>query len=141
MKWYELAENPLAVSEIYSEVPSLQSVRLVEVLLLRDGRRMTVKIEMPHFPDKIPKRWKLQGYTSIQIQLDFWDLQSLDIVQWSSEDQVDMQIEVRAERRIEVKVRSSQYRIQATAHDFRITLHKKAVLRRKVQRNAMAPIN
>ena len=126
MKWYELAENPRAITELYSEVPSLQSVRLVEVHLLRDGPRMTINVDLPRFPDKVPTRWKLQGYTSIQVQLDFWNVQSLDIAQWSTEDQVDVQIEATVERRIEVKVSSLQYHLQAMAHDFRITLHKRS---------------
>jgi hypothetical protein len=127
MKWYELAENPRAITELYSEVPLLQSVRLVEVLLSRDGPRMMVKMDLPQFPDKIPNRWKLQEYTSIQMQLDFWVLESLNIAQWSTEDQVEVQIETKLERRIEVKIMSSQYCVRATAHMFRITLHKKRV--------------
>lgn len=126
MKWYELAENPRAVTELYSEVPLLQSVHLTEVVLLRDGPRMMIKVDLPRFPDKVPTRWKIQGYTSIQMQLDFWNVQSLDIAQWSTEDLVDVQIEAMAERRIEVKISSSQYHLQAMAHDFRITLHKRS---------------
>jgi hypothetical protein len=129
MKWYELAENPRAITELYSEVPLLKLVHLVEVLLLRDGPRMTIKTDLPQFPDKAPTRWKLQGYKEIQMQLDFWGVQSLHIAQWSIEDQVEIQIGATTEGQIDLTIVSSQYRIRATAHDFRIKINKRSILR------------
>jgi Immunity protein 50 len=127
MRWYELAENPRAITELYSEVPLLQSIRLVEVLLLRDGPRMTIKTDLPRFPDKAPARWKLQGYNEIQLQLDFWGVQSLHIAHWSTEDQVEIQIRAAVEKRIDLTIVSSQYHITAMAHDFRIKIHKRSI--------------
>lgn len=127
MKWYELAENPRAITELYSDVPLLQSVRLVAVHLLRDGPQMTIKMNLPRLPDIVPNRWKLQRYNDIQMQLDFWGIQSLHIAQWSVEDQVEIHIGVTVEKQIDLIIVSSQYRIQAIAHGFRIKILKRSI--------------
>lgn len=124
MKWYELAENPRAVSELYSEVPSLQSVRLKKFHLHRDGPRMTLMIDLVQFPDKLPARWKLRGYASVQVQLDFWDLSSIEMILQSVENPVNIAIETTGERQLDVQVASSAGHIQTVARMFRITIHK-----------------
>jgi|SRR5581483_3138932 len=124
MKWYELAENPQAISALYSEAPSLQSVHLKEIHLHRDGPRMTLMIDLSQFPDRIPARWKLRGYTFVQLQLDFWDLTSIEMIQRSMQNPVDVHIGTTGERRVSVQVVSSGGHIQAVVRLFRITLHK-----------------
>lgn len=124
MKWYELAENPRAVSELYSEVPSLQSVHLRKVHLNHNGPLMTLLIDLAQFPDRIPARWKLRGYTSVQVQLDFWGLISIEMALQSMENPVDVAIETTKERWIGVQVASSVDHFQAVAHMFRMAVHK-----------------
>ena len=124
MRWYELAENPQAISELYSDVPSLESVHLIEVSLHRDGTRMSLKVALPRFPDKPPARWKAQGYNTVQVQLDFWTLQTILINGWSTDNFVDIHILPDANKQIDLQIVSSHCSIEATAHDFRITLHK-----------------
>ncbi len=124
MRWYELADNPLAITRVYSEVPSLQSVALREVILDRDGPRMILKLDLPLFPDKPPERWKFRGYSAVHLQLDLWGLESLQVAQWTAKNQVWVQIERTVKGRIALQVTSSQRCIQAVARSFRITLHK-----------------
>lgn len=124
MRWYELAENPQAVSELYSDVPSLETVHLIEVLLHRDGTRMSLKVALPRFPDKPPTRWKVQGYNTVQVQLDFWTLQTILINGWSTDNLVDILILPNTNKHIHLQISSSHCSIEATAHDFRIMLHK-----------------
>lgn len=124
MKWYELAENPRAISELYSEVPSLQSVCLKKFHLHRDGPRMTLMIDLVQFPDRIPARWKLRGYTSVQVQLDFWDLSSIEMILQSLENPVNVAIETTGEQQLGIQVASSAGHIQTVACLFRITIHK-----------------
>lgn len=127
MRWYELAENPRAITELYTDVPLLQSVRLREVRLDRDGPTMKFTIDLPTFPDKVPARWKLRGYNAVQMQSDFWWLRSIQIDRWSAENLVDIQIEATTDGLIALQAASPQCHIQAIAHSFRITLLKQAL--------------
>ncbi len=120
MKWYELADNPRAITELYTDVPLLQSVRLREVILDRDGPTMKFTVDLPTFPEKVPARWKLRGYKAVQMQSDLWWLRSIQLDRWSTENLVDIQIEAIADGLIAVKVTSSSCSIQATAHLFKL---------------------
>ncbi len=124
MRWYELADNPQVLSELYSDVPSLEAVHLIEVLLHRDGTRMSLKVALSRFPDKPPARWKVQGYNTVQLQLDFWNLQTVLIDGWSTDNLVDLHILPGTNKQIDLHILSSQCSIKATSHDFRMTLHK-----------------
>lgn len=127
MNWYELAENPRAITELYNEVPSLQAVRLREVRLNHNGPCMTLIIDLPRFPDKVPPRWKLRGYDAVYVQLDFWDFTSIQLTQWVTENLVEISITPTAEKQICLKVTSSQGGIQTVARSFRMVVHKRTL--------------
>lgn len=124
MNWYELAENPQAIAGIYRDVPSLKAVRLIEVSLNVRGPKMNLKIDLPRFPDNVPARWKLQGYNRIQLQLDFWILQSLQIEDWWASEKADIEISRHNDKQVRLQVFSPQLSLDGIAHDFRITIHK-----------------
>jgi hypothetical protein len=122
MKWYELAENPRAISELYNDVPSLQGVDVKEVILHRDGPRMSLKANLPRFPEPPPARWQLRGYNTAQIQLDCWVLESIQIAQWSTNNLVDIHLETTANGKILLNITSPQCSIQAIFLGFRISV-------------------
>lgn len=91
--WHELAENPKAMAQLYKTVPSLEGLELHELLLHRDGPRLTLKADLACFPDAPPDRWMKDGYSKASIQLDFWGIKSVNISGWSTNTMVDIQIE------------------------------------------------
>jgi Immunity protein 50 len=120
MKWYELIENPQMIVELYHEVPLLQSIDLMEVVLSVDHAKMILRADLPRFPDNPPTHWKEMRYSTIQIQLEFFELQSLKIIQWSTENLVDAQIERTPDGLIRLNIISSQCDIRASAPTLRI---------------------
>lgn len=125
MKWYELAMNPRAISELYTDVPSLQKVHLQEVLFDENGPRVAFLIDLATFPDKVPSRWKRQKYTQVQLRLDFWIVKTVQITGWPKGNIVDIAIEQIVDHYLAVRVLSSLCNIQLSAHDFQMTLYKK----------------
>jgi Immunity protein 50 len=116
MRWYELAENAQALTELYSDVPLLQSVEIFRVALNEDEARMRLEIALTRFPDRPPAQWRAAGYNTVVIQLDFCGLELIQIDRWSTENLVDIQIEALADGLLAVKATSSSCSIQATAH-------------------------
>jgi Immunity protein 50 len=125
MEWYNLAMNPHAISELYTDVPSLQAIPLEEVVLSNNGPTMiTLKMNLPRFPDNAPPRWKFKGYTSIQLQLDFWEPEVVEVSHRSGDHYANIGINLTSEKRIYLNVTSSSWNILAYALAFRITLRK-----------------
>jgi hypothetical protein len=111
-----------AMSQLYKTVPSLEGLELHELLLHRDGPRLTLKANLPCFPDAPPDRWVRQGYNKVSIQLDFWGIQSVNISGWSTNMVVDIQIERinGSEISVAANSRESQTRFSAVCQFFRI---------------------
>jgi hypothetical protein len=120
--WHELADNPKAMSQLYKTVPSLEGLELHELLLHRDGPRLTLKADLPCFPDAPPDRWVREGYTKVSIQLDLWGVQSVNISGWSTNVVVDIRIEKTngGEISVAAKSRESRVRFSAVCQFFRI---------------------
>ena len=120
MRWYELAENPNVIAELYSEVPSLQTIDLMKVELITEDAKMVLHATLSRFSDKPLTLWIERGYNVIHIKLEFWDLRSLRISQWSTENLVDAQIDQTPEGHISLNIMSPQCDIRATARSLRI---------------------
>jgi hypothetical protein len=93
MKWYQCADNPQAVSHLYSEVPPLHAVELVQIVLHEDGPRIELRGNLPQFPDAPPARWGLLKYNKVQLRLDFWIVDSIKIEGWTTHNIIDIEIE------------------------------------------------
>lgn len=120
MNWYELALNPQAVSQLYAETPLLEGVELVEVVLHRDGPKLQMKFNIPQLPDHPPDRWIRNGYNAAQMQLDFFDVAEVQMLGWSTSNQVDVKIDRNAEGRIGLKVEGGPCSMSASSGFFRI---------------------
>ena len=125
MEWYKLATNPRAISEIYTNVPSLEGIRLNEVRFYEDGPRITFFLDIRTFPENVPARWKQRRYNALSLQLDFWMIESVQILKWSKENIVNVSIKQTTEKRIEVQAISSTCHIQLIAYAFSLVLHKR----------------
>lgn len=120
MRWYELAENPHVIAELYHDVPSLQPIDLMKVVLSTEDAKMVLHATLSRFSDKPLALWIEQGYNIMHIKLEFWNLQSLIITQWSTENLVDAQIDQTPEGQIFLNIISPRCDIQATARSLRI---------------------
>lgn len=119
MLWYELAENPQVITELYQTVPPLEAIDVMNIILY-EGAKMIVDAILPRFPDRPPSHWIAVGYNTIHILLEFDEIESVQMTQWSTENLVDLHIEAIAEGQIFVRATSPQCHFQARARSFRI---------------------
>lgn len=78
MTWHHLANNPLAITHLYDEVPPLEKMELIDLVLNRDGPKLKCKMDFPRFAEHRPERWSKDANT-VHIELDFWEIQNLEI--------------------------------------------------------------
>ncbi|MED4462235.1 Imm50 family immunity protein [Metabacillus fastidiosus] len=77
--WYEHFTNNKFISMIYTNVPSLKNLRIEKIEISREGDRITVGFDLPFFADEPPKKWLERGYTTTYIEIDFFDIQEVNI--------------------------------------------------------------
>lgn len=119
MSWYELAENPHVMTELYQTVPLLEAIDVMGLSLDEDGK-MIVEADLPRFADKPPDCWVAVGYNTVHILLEFDGIEAIQITQWSIENLLDLHIEAMAEGRISLRAIAPQCHFQAQARSFRI---------------------
>ncbi|MCC3769522.1 Imm50 family immunity protein [Streptomyces sp. UNOC14_S4] len=68
--WTDLLVDSRGIERIYSgRPPELESVRLHEVGLDREGPALRLRFDLPDFPADPPKKWTALSHDTIQIEL------------------------------------------------------------------------
>jgi hypothetical protein len=78
MRWHELAHNPRAITHLYDEMPPLEQIELIEVIIQRDGPKLICKMNFPRFADHRPERWN-KDCNTVHVELEFWTISDLSI--------------------------------------------------------------
>jgi hypothetical protein len=117
--WHQLAMNPEALSNLYQSVPELQNVDIHRILLHRDGPVMTISLDLPRFPDKPSRRWH-EASNTVQIELDFIGLESIELRGWSTDNIVDIQLNRLPDGKIAINISGAMINLRATCVAFRI---------------------
>ena len=86
MPWYHQCENPQAVESIYSSAPALERWMLREVTLHEDGPRISLRADLPDFPDRPPQRWHPE-FTVAQVTVNLVGVRDLSFVGWSANNE------------------------------------------------------
>jgi hypothetical protein len=82
--WYQLTENPMAISQLYQEVPALTNVLVKNINLSYSGPTLTIDMDLPRFVDNPPARWQKE-YNAAHIQLELCSIDNLRLDGWTVE--------------------------------------------------------
>ncbi|MFB3901800.1 Imm50 family immunity protein [Bacillus amyloliquefaciens] len=77
--WYTKIEESRFLNSLYNEVPNLENVRIEGIYIKEEGRKVTLHFDMPFYAENPPKKWANLGYNSIALQVDFFDIHSLEM--------------------------------------------------------------
>jgi hypothetical protein len=77
--WYEHFLENTFISMIYTNVPSLENIRIEKIEISREGDRITVAFDLPIYADKPPTKWVERGYTTTFVEIDFFDIKEVDL--------------------------------------------------------------
>ncbi|MGG5773670.1 Imm50 family immunity protein [Bacillus sp. X2(2017)] len=67
------------MNSLYNRIPQLENVRIEGIYIKEEGRKVTLHFDMPFYAENIPKKWSNLGYNSIALQVDFFDIHSLEM--------------------------------------------------------------
>ncbi|MFD5747033.1 Imm50 family immunity protein [Streptomyces sp. NPDC127033] len=69
--WIDLVRNSRLLTSLYSEVPSLEAVRIRSVHLDWRGPSLTLRLDLSSFPDNLPADLLWPGHDTLQIHIKF----------------------------------------------------------------------
>ncbi|MFE2289681.1 Imm50 family immunity protein [Streptomyces sp. NPDC059452] len=102
--WIDLVANPHPLKSLYSAVPPLQSVRLRSLHLDWRGPTLTLRIDLPSYPDHAPPDWSKYGHNTLQLHLRFLAVDDLILDGWIPATPVDINFSRLDDRRIRTQV-------------------------------------
>lgn len=89
--WTNFLLNAEKIAAIFpGEVPSLVDVDLHEVVLHRDGPRITLRFDLANYPKVAPKKWEMQKFNRVQLQLTLIGIVDISIKGWATECKIDL---------------------------------------------------
>lgn len=80
--WHSIALNPQAIESIFGNVPSLDSVEIVRIGLVRDGPNASIQFLLDALPERVPLKWGKPRQVSIT--LDLIGIHSLHLNGWGA---------------------------------------------------------
>ncbi|MDV5146879.1 Imm50 family immunity protein [Streptomyces sp. SBC-4] len=118
MSWASLLSNPWAIKRVYDgNPPELVSVPLHAVDLNREGPTLSLRFDMPIFPENPPKKWTAQGFDAVQVTLTLGGVRNVSFSGFTTSPVVE--ITLTARNGVELTVRSPAVEIHAAA----LTVH------------------
>ncbi|WP_322536079.1 Imm50 family immunity protein [Bacillus altitudinis] len=64
---------------LYKELSKLENIRIEGIFIKEEGRKATLKFDMPFYADSQPVKWADSGYNSISLEIDIFDIHYLEI--------------------------------------------------------------
>ncbi|QTE00590.1 hypothetical protein S1361_24880 [Streptomyces cyanogenus] len=114
MSWTSFLQSSQGIDAVYQgSAPELTGVHVREVVLNEDGPTLKLRLDLPRYPDQPPKKWKAQGFNTVQIEVSFSGLRSLTLEGFGTDVNADMSLH--REDGIILNVSSSTMQLSATA--------------------------
>ena len=90
--WMNLLESSQALKSIFNDEPVLKDVILHEVSFRDNGASLFLKIDLNEYPKKQPKKWEISKFNTVQLTLEFWEIDKLIMENWETTNLVNIQL-------------------------------------------------
>jgi len=81
--WTDVLVDKSKVSSIFKEEePSLCNIDIHEIIFHRDGPKITLRFNLENYPSDPPKKWLLQKFNTVQLQLTALDINEVKFSGW-----------------------------------------------------------
>lgn len=84
MDWFELTENPKAITSLFERPPSLEAVEVMRIKIDRDGPTIELTLGLNEYPTSKPARWKQSDANAATLNLQLVGVTSIEHVGWST---------------------------------------------------------
>ncbi|WNY82976.1 immunity 50 family protein [Cronobacter dublinensis] len=81
--WTDVLVDKIKVFSIFKEEePSLYNIDIHEIIFHRDGPKITLRFNLENYPSDPPKKWVLQKFNTVQLQLTALDINEVKFSGW-----------------------------------------------------------
>lgn len=102
--WDEYLANPEQLNACYDQVPELSGVRLRSINLNWRGPQITLRIDLPRFPERVPQEWRAEEVDTFQCHISFLAAEDIALADWSPPATADIALVPEELRRLRVGV-------------------------------------
>ena len=106
MSWTQLLLDAMPISAVLKQTPSLEHVRLHEIVLQQDGPDVLLRLDLREYPANPPQKWVAGQFNTVQLTLRLGEVTDVRLSGWSRDNIVDVEI-VRITSGILVKAKQS----------------------------------
>ncbi|WP_405918235.1 Imm50 family immunity protein [Streptomyces sp. NBC_00728] len=75
--------EPEPLRSLYGRVPDLIGIRIRSVNLNRRGPAVTLRVDLPSFPEMAPQEWIDAGLDTVQCQFQFTAVERISLIDWA----------------------------------------------------------
>lgn len=87
--WIDLLIDKKSISSIFTtNEPSLAGIDLHDIVFHRDGPKITLRFNIVDYPPAPPKKWVIQKYNTVQLQLTAIDIDEVKLSGWKKSNYV-----------------------------------------------------
>ncbi len=115
--WAELLRNPEALTRFYTVIPSLEAVTLRSVHLDRYGPTVTLRLDLPRFPDQPLPEWTDAGCDRFQCQVQFLAVNDFSMSGWEPPVTAAVYLTAQPLRRVSVDIRGEGTAVTFSSSD------------------------
>ena len=91
--WLDLLQDSRGIRQVYGDnLPSLGSAEIINVVLKRGGPTVLMDVNLRTFPDNPPAKWVKQNANTVQIALELYGTERIQISGWTTEYEVDLNL-------------------------------------------------
>jgi len=121
MSWLDLVGNRTFLAKLFGdEAPSLETVEVHEIILHRDGPRLTIRFDLADFPESPPSKWADEGCNTLQVTLMIIGTGDLQLTGWAANVTAQLVIGTATDGRRQVGLSNGAVSLNVTADFVRI---------------------
>ncbi|MEU0252231.1 Imm50 family immunity protein [Streptomyces sp. NPDC006184] len=114
MSWASLLHNSEGIVAIYQGAPpDLAGVHVHEVVLHEDGPNLSLRLDLPRYPDSPPRKWVAKGFNTVQVEISLGGIKTVTLNGFGTHVTADIELSKR--ETVTLDVVSPETHISATA--------------------------
>ncbi|MFD4720080.1 Imm50 family immunity protein [Streptomyces sp. NPDC058431] len=115
--WAELVRNSADLQSLYTDIPSLTAVTVRSIHLNHFGPCLTLRIDLPKFPQNPPPAWVDAELDQFQCHLEFIAIENLELRGWIPDGRSNLELHMRNHHKIFARIESSGFHLSFVASD------------------------
>jgi hypothetical protein len=115
--WAEYLVDPTVIGRLYSPIPALEDVILRSVHLSTRSPAVLLRMDLPIFPNVLPREWKEAAVDRVQCHLQFLAVADFELTDCQLPFAASISVEPRPERRLLVSISNGPVKIGFTSSD------------------------